>query len=76
MATEPAGARPNSEIDEMHKRIDILYKYNLLRGNFMILAQTFHAVSASQFRHMSVKFQDCDSSICQEFAKTLEMTKL
>jgi hypothetical protein len=72
------GARPRSEIDEMFARVDQLTKYNLLRANYMILAQSYHGLCQLiiSTAHTGKRFQDCQDATCKELCKALEITKL
>jgi hypothetical protein len=73
----PNESRPNSEIDDMLKHVDERFKYNLLRANFITLAQSYHnmckMIGATSH---SDKFQDCENPTCEELIKTLNLTRL
>jgi hypothetical protein len=69
-------ARPASEVDEMLLRIDERTKYNLLRANYMILAQSWHNLGISFGSHLGTRFQECKDVTCKELVRALDLTKL
>jgi hypothetical protein len=58
-------------IDEMVESVNRTFKYNLLRANFMQLAQAWHLLN----NHPYDSYRDCNHSTCIEVRKTLEITK-
>jgi hypothetical protein len=62
-------------LSEKNERIIAKSKHDLLRANFIQLAQAMHLLGLS-FRHPTNSYITCPHETCKAAVKTLELTKI